>query len=240
LDLKEEQELGDIAKDHWYYRSKAKAMKSFLSNVIVPEVLDVGAGSGYFSKYLIEEGIAGAAVCVDPKYPNESDIEYHGGKIAFRKSVDGVTQQLILMMDVIEHVDDDIGLIREYSDCMASGSKVLITVPAFQWLWSDHDEFLEHRRRYSLPHLEHVVQESGLVIIKSRYFYASIFPAVVFVRLLQRVRRKIQRKRLSSDLKPQNVRINRVVNILLDVELKTLFAINKLFGVTVICYAEKH
>ncbi|MET0272578.1 MAG: methyltransferase domain-containing protein, partial [Phenylobacterium sp.] len=145
MDLKEEALLGPGVGRHWYYRAKAQA----LLRVVEPAgaaVLDVGAGSGFFARRLLEAG-ASEATLVDPGYPADRN-EIHAGKpLRFRRyaSADGAT--LILMMDVLEHVDDDIGLARDYLASARPGTRLAVTVPAFQWLWSGHDVFLEHKRR---------------------------------------------------------------------------------------------
>ena len=54
------------------------------------------------------------------------------------------------MMDVLEHVSDDVGLVREYAKRAKPGTRFVVSVPAFMWLWSGHDVFLEHHRRYTL------------------------------------------------------------------------------------------
>jgi hypothetical protein len=104
----------------------------------------------------------------------------------FVKSVENVSQNLILMMDVLEHVDDDIGLLKQFSGPMSDNANILITVPAFEFLWSGHDVFLEHRRRYTIKSLERVVYKAGLEPVKMRYFFGSLFPAVAGIRLLKK------------------------------------------------------
>ena len=64
----------------------------------------------------------------------------------------------IVLSDVIEHVDDDVGALRVAARLAAPGSRLVITVPAFQFLWSRHDETFEHRRRYSARQLLQVVR----------------------------------------------------------------------------------
>jgi hypothetical protein len=81
--------------------------------------------------------------------PCNSDIpktgeERIGKPLLFRRSVDQSDADLVLLMDVIEHVEDDVGLVREYANKVAPGTRFITTVPAFMWLWSGHDVFLEH------------------------------------------------------------------------------------------------
>ena len=166
MDLKETTLLGDKVDTHWYYWSKSRAVRSILGTIRVPEVLDIGAGSDFFSRDLIRSGICKNAVCVDTLYPQERQEYVNGGSVTFCKHVDRVSQRLILMMDVIEHVDDDLELIRTYTEPLPMGSYLLVSVPAFSFLWSGHDVFLEHRRRYTLGELESRLASVGVL---SRY-----------------------------------------------------------------------
>ena len=82
---------------------------------------------------------------------------------------------LVLMVDVLEHVDGDVGLLRAYSRNLLADGKVLITVPACPFLWSGHEEFLGHLRRYTRRMLERMVRSTGLEVVRSRYFYGLVF-----------------------------------------------------------------
>jgi hypothetical protein len=95
----------------------------------------------------------------------------------------------VLLMDVIEHVEDDVGLVREYVNKVAPGTRFIATVPAFMWLWSGHDVFLEHVRRYTLPRIERVLQAGGLTVELGCYFYAGVLPLVALSRVAERLRR---------------------------------------------------
>src|SRR3546814_13128694 len=79
-------------------------------------------------------------------------------------------------MDVLEHVEDDAGLLRTYLDKAPPQAQAVITVPAFQFLWSHHDVFLEHHRRYTLKTLSRVVERAGAVPLRMHYYYGTIFP----------------------------------------------------------------
>ena len=105
MDLKEENILGDAIHEHWYYVSKGRAMRQVLGRLRTKEVLDVGAGSGIFSRQLLDHGVAESAICVDPLYEEERTQSHNGRPIAFVRQVDDVRQNLVLMMDVLEHVD---------------------------------------------------------------------------------------------------------------------------------------
>lgn len=237
MDLKEEEILGDKIHDHWYYVSKGKAMRKFLGDYKAQEVLDVGAGSGIFSRQLLDHNICQSAVCVDPGYESETEEMHNEKKIKFVKSIDKTTQKLILMMDVLEHVPDDAALIKEYADSMPDDGKILITVPAFQFMWSGHDVFLEHYRRYTIEQMEAAISKAGLKPLESRYFFASLFPMVAAVRLTKNIfTKKVEPK---SELKVYSDAMNKTLIKIHDAERNSIFGFNKGFGLSVFCLCGK-
>ncbi len=239
MDLKEEEILGDKIHDHWYYVSKGKAMRAFLDDFKADEVLDVGAGSGIFSRQLLDHNICQSAVCVDPGYAEETQEDHNGKSIKFVKSIDKTTQKLALMMDVLEHVPDDVALLKEYADTMPVGGKVLITVPAFQFMWSGHDVFLEHYRRYTIDMMETTIKGAGMTPVKSRYFFGSLFPAVAAIRLTKKTFFQKGDVEAKSELKLYSDWFNSALIKIHDVERGSLFKMNKLFGLSVFCLCEK-
>jgi SAM-dependent methyltransferase len=239
MDLKEESILGSAIESHWYYVSKGRAMRDFLGDLKAPQTLDVGAGSGIFSRQLLDLGLCDSAVCVDPNYADERSEEHHGKEIRFVRSVEGTRQKLLLMMDVLEHIDDDVGFLREYASSLEAGGHILITVPAFQFMWSGHDVFLEHRRRYTISSLEAVINQAGLIPLKSRYFFGSLFPAIAALRLLKRllIERGVATAR--SDLKVYSHWTNELLIRLHDMERRSVFAFNRLFGLSIFCICSR-
>ncbi len=239
MDLKEEDILGAKIYDHWYYVSKGRAMRKFLGDLQAPEVLDVGAGSGIFSRQLIDEGLCHSAVCVDANYAEERKENYNGKQIHFVKTIENRSQKLILMMDVLEHVPDDLAFLKEYVDGMQAGGHVFITVPAFQFMWSGHDVFLEHYRRYTIEMIETVVKKAGMTPVRSRYFFASLFPIVAAMRLVRKTLLDRGALKAQSELKPYPDWLNSVLITVHDMERHTFFAFNKFFGLSVFCLCHK-
>jgi len=239
MDIKEEDILGHGIKTHWYYVSKGLAVRSMIGSQPVGQTLDIGAGSGVFTRQLIDCGLSSGGVCLDPNYPGESTENHNGAEIRFVHRVDSVPQRLVLMMDVLEHVDDDVGLLRDYVDKMSSGSRVLITVPAFQFLWSGHDVFLEHKRRYTLRQISDVAAAAGLQVTQQRYFFGLLFPVAALLRLSDRLRRAAGNVEAKSQLKPASGFTNNALIRIHDVERNTLFRVNRLCGLSAFCLAVK-
>lgn len=238
MDLKEENAIGGDPSSHWYYISKARAIKSLLGEQPIETLLDVGAGSGVFSHMLIDEGRASRAVCVDPNYDDAFILERKTKKVDFVRSAQTGNADTVLMIDVIEHVDDDVSLIREYANAAKPGSRFLISVPAFNFLWSAHDDFLEHRRRYTLETLQASVEAAGLSPVNLQYFFGLLFPAVAAQRLFQQT--LSGDKEASASALTQAPRwLNKALVAVHDFERATVFRQNRLAGVTAFCLAEK-
>jgi 2-polyprenyl-3-methyl-5-hydroxy-6-metoxy-1,4-benzoquinol methylase len=190
MDLKETDILSRDIGSHWYYDSKAKAMAKLLNGISPNLILDVGAGSAFFSRYLLDHTRANEAWCIDTSYQFDSEESQNNKKVYFRKSVGPINADLVLLMDVLEHVDDDVGLLSDYVKKVPTGSLFFISVPAFQFLWSGHDEFLEHKRRYMLTQLENTVRKSGLRLKKCVYYFGAVLPIAASIRLAQKINSK--------------------------------------------------
>jgi SAM-dependent methyltransferase len=238
MDLKEEQAIGGDPMAHWYYIAKGRAIARLLRGRPARRLLDVGAGSGVFSRMLLAEGLAVSAICVDPNYSEDRIGTRRSDAIAFCKSVGRVDADLVLMLDVIEHVDDDRALIAEYASMAPPGTRFLVSVPAFEFLWSSHDDFLEHRRRYTLNSLREAVASAGLEIVDMRYFFGFLFPAFAALRLADRAL-KGARATSRSALKAAPRWLNQALVAVHDLERAALFPVNRLAGVTAFCLAEK-
>ena len=109
-----------------------------------------------------------------------------GKPVLYRRDTGPTDCDLVLMMDVLEHVDDDRGLLRHYAAKVPSGAHFLVTVPAFAFLWSGHDVFLEHKRRYRLGEIEAAMRDAGLQVVRGSYYFGLVFPLAAAVRLVER------------------------------------------------------
>ncbi|MDI3399931.1 methyltransferase [Pseudomonas sp. V88_4] len=235
MDLKETDILGDSIDEHWYYCSKAAATRRLLGEAPIQRILDVGAGSGFFSHHLLTHAAAREAWCVDISYPADSSATTAGKPVHYRRSIDNVDADLVLLMDVLEHVDDDLGLLKSYVDKVPSGSRFLMTVPAFQFMWSGHDDFLEHKRRYTLGQFEALAGNAGLTVERGAYYFAVVFPLALASRLLPGGARGAAPR---SQLKKHHPLVNMLLKTLCSLELP-LMGINRVGGLSVFVLARK-
>jgi 2-polyprenyl-3-methyl-5-hydroxy-6-metoxy-1,4-benzoquinol methylase len=235
MDLKELGTLHGNQATHWYFASKSRALLTALGPHAPRRVVDVGAGSGFFARVILARTPAQIVVCVDPGYATES-IETHDGKtLEFRRSSPVGDADLVIMMDVLEHVDDDVALVRAFAADARPGTRFVVSVPAFSWLWSGHDVFLEHRRRYTLKQAQRVLVDAGLTPTGGFYFFATVFPGA----LAQRMRhRRPESDALRSHLRAHHRLTNFALTAICRAE-NVVARYNRAFGLTAFAVAEK-
>lgn len=230
MDLKELRGWeGDVGR-HWYYAAKAAALDRLLAPVRFRTIADIGAGSGFFSRHLLEERPdAREATCVDINYESDRDEWLADKRVAYRRDAKGVGADLYLLMDVLEHVQDDVGLLSSVVQCAPATAQFVVTVPAFSFLWSGHDEYLGHYRRYTLAQITDVARQAGLIVEKGCYFFGTIFPAVAVVRMARRLLPSSAAP--ASDMKPLPALLNAVLRGVCRIEERA-FTLNTAFGLT--------
>jgi SAM-dependent methyltransferase len=240
MDLKELESGVDLAS-HWYYRTKRIPVLDYLRRILggrkeALDVLDVGAGSGFFSESLIDAG--GRAIRdvrrVDTGYPAEAsarDERIAGYVSRGRELPVRVRDSLVLMMDVLEHVKDPQALLNSVARRCEGTNYFFITTPAFMSLWSPHDVFLGHHRRYTLRELTETARKAGLDVTSSYYLYGAIFPAVWLVRRWKGAAGGDQ-----SDMKPASFAVSALLELICRAEF-VFRRLNKFAGVTCVVEA---
>jgi SAM-dependent methyltransferase len=136
---------------------------------------------------------------------------------------------LVLMLDVLEHLDDDAGALRTAWRALRPGGALLVTVPAFAWLWSGHDVALGHRRRYVAGALRDLVAGAGFRVQHVSYFNTLLFPAVVLARGCKRLRGDT-----SHDLRRPRAVLNRLLTALFGLERFVVPRWRLPFGVSIL------
>jgi ubiquinone/menaquinone biosynthesis C-methylase UbiE len=208
------QELYDLEDRHWWFRSRRRFVWALLRRAGVTSatrVLDAGCGTG---RNMVEFG---------PLAENVDGVDFSEEAVAFchRRGLPSVRQarleelpftdehfDLIIATDVIEHLDDDGVALAELQRVAAPGAHLVITVPAYQWLWSHHDESHHHRRRYTMGRLRAPVTATGWHPVVSSYYYTAMLPAVAAVRAAGKLRKSDNGR---SDLALTPPALNRVL-----------------------------
>lgn len=135
---------------------------------------DIGAGDKYFTSKLLSL-TKGEVFAIDNEY-NKSKILKDGIICLNDKSLlENSSIDCIIMMDVLEHIENDDAFLEDVLKKLKPNGKLIITVPAMQFLFSPHDIFLKHYRRYSRKRLINLLQKHEVVIEQNYYFYSTLF-----------------------------------------------------------------
>ena len=177
----------ELYERHWWWRSRERFVEEHLRSRL-PEggfgpILDIGCGDGLFFDRLVHFG--------EPEglEPDPSIVTDQGrgrGRIyeqPFDTDFDpGRRYGLILMLDVLEHLDDDVAALRRVHELLEPDGLLLLTVPAFRSLWTRHDDLNHHRTRYTRATLAPALEAGGLHITELRYFFHWLVPLKLLVR----------------------------------------------------------
>lgn len=167
-------------------------MQDILSDFLTPgmRILDIGCGDGFVAETLFTEIPGLKITAVDTNLSDRQLREFTAAKagISFRKELpDEGGFDVVLLLDVMEHVEEDISFLKGIVDRhLAASGLVMITVPAFQAIFSGHDVFLGHYRRYSMTQLLRVVEAAGLKPRRCGYlFFSLLLPKLVLFKLMK-------------------------------------------------------
>lgn len=233
-------DLYDLEETHWWHKSKRDLVSFFLRINLLnkkTKILDVGCGTGKnleaFSRYGKVSGIDNSpdaiAFCKKRGFKDVTlgSIE----KMPYKKDHFGA----ITALDVLEHVDDSKAL-KEINRVLKKDGVLIITVPAFQWLWSRWDEVLFHKRRYTEKTLSKVLRNNGFKIIKISYIYSFLVIPALVIRSFKKI---FYNDYYPSDFKLGNKVINNLLSILAQSERVFLVSSKIPFGTSLIGVAKK-
>jgi SAM-dependent methyltransferase len=193
---------------HWWYRGRRQVLERVLAGLALPpraRILDAGCGSG---RNMVELARRGVVSGIELSDTSVSLARARGAGEVVSGSVlqmpfESDSFDLAVCLDVIEHLEDDRGALRELRRVVAPGGWLLVTVPAYQWLWSGHDEINHHFRRYTRETLQRVAQQAGWQQARSTHFNSLLLPAAVLLRILDRFSRKPTESSLDLWVPPQ-------------------------------------
>ena len=191
------EQMAELDQRHWWYRARREVLAALIRSEAQPpanaRVLEIGCGTGHNLAMLGEFGSVDALELDDEA---RAVAEQRLGKSVMSAPLPelaGVPERhydLIGAFDVIEHIDDDQAALASIAARLKPGGKLVVTVPAHQWMWSAHDVVNHHKRRYSKRALRALVQGSSLKLERSGYFNSLLFPLAVAERLSSKLRGK--------------------------------------------------
>ena len=179
---------------HWWYTARRDILADYLAREGnlpgAARILEIGCGTGHNLPML---GAFGAvdAIEIDPAARDIASARLGkpvgAAPLPELTGVERGSYDLIAVLDVVEHIADDIAALKAMAECLKPGGKILITVPAHQWMWSAHDVVNHHHRRYSKAGLTSVIRAAGLEPRKLGYFNSLLFPLAAAARLAGRL-----------------------------------------------------
>lgn len=239
----------------WWFRYRAGVISLFAEKYLLKntDIFDVGAGNGYTTMCMQKKGYR--MVLLEPSYGACRNAKNRGiqavvcGALDEKNVKDRCIPQ-ILLLDVLEHIRDDAEFLKLMREKLSDDGRVLLTVPAFQVLWSSEDDAAGHYRRYTAGQLRDAVACAGFRVCYISYFFCFLFLPVLLVRvgmekigMIKRDEERTEKEREQLQRKQFRERKGVVqlgLGILEAMEVRRLKKGKKVrFGSSIICVLEK-
>lgn len=236
----------ELEKTYWWFRGRRAILSRLLSRFVSGaqsrslKILEVGCGTGGNFEVLSQHGhVVGLDIALGAFAHSEGQwplVLGDGLRLPFREQ----TFDAVFALDLLEHLEDDGALLREFSRVLRDDGSLVLTVPAVKSLWSGHDVALAHWRRYARKELVGKVNSAGFQIRKLTFALGLLFPLIYVFRKLQNLFFKLgRRKQHPAGI----VRLPRLLNglfvLLLKLEAGILPWVSLPFGVSLVCVATK-
>lgn len=234
-------DLYNLEEKHWWHISKRRNIQNLIikyNHSRNPKILDVGCGTGKNIEELLKLGqiwgLDNSKKAIE--YCKKRGLKNLKLGNAQKTHFNPGSFDVITLLDILEHTDDNKTLI-EMKRILKKDGLLIITVPAFYWLWSRWDEIAHHKRRYNKSTLLEVLKKNNFNVIKITYLYSFL---LVPVYLIRKIKQKFfSKQEYPSDFRLNNSLFNRMLNLLSFLEFKVAEKIPLPFGTTILVVAKK-
>lgn len=240
--------FNQIEKQHWWWEGRRQILKQSINRKRNLKILDIGCGTGetltFLKNYLdspklygIDSSPTAIKFAQSRGHCNISKVD--AKKLNFKDS----TFDYILLLDVIEHIKDDISVLIEANRVLKNNGKIIITAPALKFIWSKHDTSQGHYRRYVRRRIRKISLKANLKIKRISYFNFFLSPTVIVVRLLSKIKIFKKLGNYNSDLNfniAKKSLINNILKFIFVNEIKLMKYINYPIGISIFSILEKN
>lgn len=233
--------MAEIDGEHWWFVARRKIIDRLIRDRVAPppgaRILEVGCGTGSNLALLKRFGTVDAIEPDDEAraFASErSGVAVKGGLLPDGVALNDRAYDMIVLLDVLEHIPDDAGTLRALAPKLKAGGKLLLTVPAMPSLWSAHDVAHHHQRRYTWAQLKRVLSDNGYRISHHSHFNSVLFPLIVAARAAG----KLMRRDGGDDAMPPSA-LNRILEALFASERGWVSRLSVPFGVSLAVVAEQ-
>lgn len=175
---------------HWWYAGRRRILAEVIERLNPPttsRILEIGAGTGGNLAMLSRFGEVSAVEVDDyarARASEKTGIPVQKGHLPDGLPFTGPSFDLVCLFDVLEHIQDDVAALRVLRGLIRPDGQILLTVPAYNWLWSSHDVIVHHYRRYNERMLRQRGEAAGLRVVRLSHFNLWLAPLAVAVRLV--------------------------------------------------------
>ncbi len=229
-----------LEKGHWWYLGRRKILAKALDYLNIKkgcDILEVGCGSGGNLELLSQYGNIHAIEMYDDarlRSNKRNIVKVEEGALPDSIPFGEKCFDIIAVLDVLEHIDDDFASLTTIRNRLKNDGKLLLTVPAYHFLWSNIDDLNHHKRRYVMRRLECLMQRAGFSVVYSTYFNTILFPAICAVRLIT----GITGKEFSANTEMPSDFINSLLTGIFSLEQFFVPRISLPFGVSILVVAQ--
>jgi ubiquinone/menaquinone biosynthesis C-methylase UbiE len=230
-------------EDHyWWFVSRRELVESLVRQLPLPAdavIVDVGCGTGATAAQMQKYGRV-IGVDISPlalAWSQQRGLSHLLLAAAEKLPIAVESVDVIIATDILEHLDDDVAVLKEFYRTLKPGGYVVATVPAYSILWSEHDLALMHRRRYVARVLAQRSRAAGFEIVRLTYALFFLFPLALVMRLLKR--RPPPEKEPEAQLPPLPEWLNRLLIRFQRIETAMLKYVRFPWGVSVVAVLRK-